>query len=297
MKKMQEYHIGNTPLVEVSSVNGNRILLKLESENFLGSAKARTGYWIIHDLPQQAENKTIIESTSGNLGLALGYFCCECGLKFLALVDDSMPEEKLNYLKQAGIDYRLVPKEEGVDLRTSRMWEAQRLMATGQYYWVNQYDNPSGVKAHEVTTGPEIWQQTSETVTHCVCAMGSCGTIAGIGRFFKKTAPQVQICGVEPLGSTIFGTEKIPYLNAGSGMTGKPGNLVHNPDVVDQHYVIRDEQAIACAQEIYQKFGIGVGITSGMAYAAALQIAQQTTGATIVVLCADGRRPYKQYLK
>ena len=295
MKEMQEYQIGNTPLVEIEPVCGNRIWVKLESRNFLGSSKARTAYGIIRDLPPEAQGKTIIESTSGNLGLALGYFCKECGLPFEALVDATIPQPKLDALQNAGINCRLVDPEPGVDLRTSRKREARRLAETGDYYWVNQYDNPSGVKAHEQTTGPEIWQQTGGMVTHCVCAMGSCGTIAGVGRFFKKNAPEVQVCGVEPLGSSIYGTEIQPYLNVGAGMTGKPGNLLRNLDVVDQSYTIPDAQAIACAQELYEKFGLAVGITSGMAYAAAMQIARTVTGANIVVLAPDGRKPYGKY--
>lgn len=297
MKDMYDYHIGNTPLVELPSVNGNRILVKLEGTNFLGSSKSRTGYWILHDLPLQAAGKTIIESTSGNLGFVLGYFCKELGLKFEALVDATMPKPKLDRLKDAGIGYRLVAQEEGIDPRSSRIREAHRLTASGKYFWVNQYDNPSGIKAHEITTGPEIWQQTQGTVTHCICAMGSGGTIAGVGRFFKKNAPHVQICGAEPVGSTIYGTQASPYINAGSGMNGKPGNIEHNQDVIDRSFSIPDEDSIACAKELYRKHGLDVGITSGLAYAAALRLAQEVSDATIVVLAPDGRETYLQYLE
>ena len=296
MKAMSEYGIGNTPMVEIPAENGNKIFIKLEGENFLGSAKARTGYQIVHDLPGEAKGKTLVESTSGNLGFALGYFCAEQKIPFLALVDETITQPKIDKRKAAGIRYKMVAPQQGVDLRTSRIEEAKRLVAGGDYYWVNQYNNPSGVKAHELSTGPEIWQQTGGKVTHCVCAMGSGGTIAGVGRFFKQNAPQVKICGAEPVGSTIYASEKTPYINAGAGMTGKPGNIAGNAGVVDEAYAIPDEEAIRCAQLLYHQYGLSVGITSGIAYGAALKIAQKSHDATIVVLSADGREPYKEYL-
>lgn len=296
MRKMEEYGIGNTPLAEIEPMRTSRILLKLESKNFLGSAKARTAYGVLRDLPDKAKGKVIVESTSGNFGLALGWLCKEQGLDFLAVVDSSMPKEKLERLQNAGIACKVVTGNPGEDLRLARIQEVQRLTQIGKYYWVNQYDNPSGVLIHEQTTGPEIWRDTGGKVTHCVCAMGSCGTIAGIGRFFQKNAPHVQICGVEPCGSTIFGTQKAPYINAGSGMKEPPGNLRRNMDVVDRFFCIPDQESIDCAKELYQKYGISAGITTGMACAAARRLAQTVQNAVIVVLSADGRENYGQYL-
>lgn len=296
MKEMAEYQIGNTSLAELPEIRGNRILLKLEAENFLGSVKARTAYGLIRDLPEAAKGKTLVESTSGNLGFALGWFCREQGLDFVALVDASTPQVKLDRMTQEGITYEIVPQEGNLDLRTSRMRQAQRMMESGEYYWLNQYDNPAGVRIHEETTGPELWTQTAGKITHCVCAMGSCGTICGIARFLKKTDPKVEIWGVEPLGSTIYGQEDLPYLNAGAGAFGMPGNLRRNAQLVDGHYTITDAEAIAAAQELHHRFGLDVGITGGMNYAAAQKLAQQVTDAVIVAIAADGRGAYPEQL-
>lgn len=292
---MIDYHIGHTPLVELPCIHGNRIFLKLEKENFLGSIKARSAYWIIRDLPDAAD-RIIIESTSGNLGFALGFFCKEAGLEFVALMDTTAPRAKLERFEKAGICYRLVEAEEGFDYRTSRIRLAQRMMDSDNYYWVNQYDNPSNIKAHELTTGPEIWEQTKGSVTHIICPMGSCGTICGLGRYFKRRAPSVQICGVEPFGSTIYGDHSGDYYNVGAGLAGKPGNLLRNPGTVDCALSVSDSDSIGYAQYLIKECGLGVGVTSGMAYCQAAALAQQLKGAVIVVIAPDGSEAYSEYL-
>lgn len=297
MLGMSDYGIGNTTLMELEPVNENRIFIKLERENFLGSIKARTGYWIIDNLPSDADNKVIIESTSGNLGLALGFFCRETNRKFLCLVDSSIAIKKLNSLEANGIEYEMVTAKAGLDLRSSRIKRAEELMATGDYYWVNQYDNPFGVMAHQCTTAPEIWEQTNHQVTHVVCSMGSCGTICGISRFLKEKSQDIKICGVEPLGSTIFGTIDAPYINIGVGLTGKPGNLISSHAIVDMSDTVDDATSIRYTQELYHKYHLAVGVTSGMAYAEALRIASATRNANIVFIAPDGRESYDEYLR
>lgn len=297
MLTMTEYGIGNTPVVELPPVcsNGSRILLKLEQENTLGSVKARTAYWMICNLPKQA-GKNIVESTSGNLGYALDFFCREAGLTFTALVDPSIMPSKLERLKAAGVHCRIVEAETGLDFRSSRIRLAQRMMESGTYYWVNQYDNDACVRAHEMTTAPEIWEQTGGSVTHIVCPMGSCGTICGLGRYFKEKAPTVRIIGVEPYGSTIFGSFDGTYMNVGAGLVGKPGNLIHNPNVIDQAFTVPDDVSISYAQELIQRHGLRTGVTTGMAYSQAVQISRRTENAVIVVIAPDGMESYGQYL-
>lgn len=297
MLAMKEYGIGNTPMVELPPAygNGNRILLKLEQKNALGSMKARTAYWMIHSLPKLL-GKHIVESTSGNLGFALDFFCREAGLTFTALVDPSITTAKLDRLKAAEVHYQIVEAETGFDYRSSRIRLAQRMMDSGVYHWVNQYDNDACVRAHEMTTAPEIWEQTGGSVTHIVCPMGSCGTICGIGRYFKKKAPTVQIIGVEPYGSTIFGSFDGPYINVGAGLVGKPGNLVHNPNTVDQAFTISDDTSIAYARQLILRYGLKTGVTTGMAYAQAVKLSQMEQNAVIVVISPDGMESYGQYL-
>lgn len=296
MKAMAEYGIGNTPLVELPKIRGNRLLIKLESQNFLGSVKARTAYGLLRELPEEARHKTLVESTSGNLGIALGWFARELGLDFLALVDETTPQVKLARMREQGIDYQLVPQEGELDLRTSRMRQAQRMMESGDYYWLNQYDNPAGVRIHEESTGPEVLAQTEGKLTHCICAMGSCGTICGLAHCFRKAAPAVRVCGVEPLGSTIFAQRPRPYLNAGAGGVEMPGNLRREPELVDRHWTVPDVEAIEAAQMLCRDFGLDVGLTGGMNYAAARHLAQEISHGVIVVIAADGRAAYPEVL-
>lgn len=297
LKELYEYGIGNTPVVELPKSNGSRILLKLEMRNFLGSIKARTAYGIVKNLPPEAKNRIIVESSSGNLGYAQGHFCKENDLSFICLIDDSIMKKKREYLENAEIEYICVEQEEGFDLRNSRIRKAERMMAGGKYYWVNQYDNPFGVMAHEMTTGPENWKQTDGSITHFVCPMGSGGTIIGTGKYLKRMSEKIKIVGVEPFGSTIYGTVEKTYINAGMGLTGNPGNILHNNNVVDDSYTITDEESISLARMLRNGLGLNVGISSGTAYASALRIADRETGATILAIAPDGGDAYEEYLK
>ncbi|GFI23655.1 cysteine synthase B [Lachnospiraceae bacterium] len=295
LKEFYKYEIGNTPIIELPKIYGNRIILKLEMKNFLKSIKARTAYWMIKNLPSDIGSKTIVESSSGNLGYALGYFCAESGHRFLCLIDNSIAEWKRNRLIEAGIEYICVEQEAGYDLRSSRIRRAKQMMESGQYYWVNQYDNLFGIMAHEQTTGPEIWEQTAGKITHCICAMGSGGTIIGTGRYLKRMSQKVKIVGVEPFGSTIYGTIDAPYINAGTGLCGKPGNILRNNEIVDESFTIQDRESIECAIKLQNKFGINVGISTGMAYAGALRIAKKENNAVILVVAPDGGEAYEEY--
>lgn len=296
MLRMEQYHIGNTSLVEIPALNGSKIYMKAEGENFLGSIKARTGYYIIDSLPGSSDNKTIIESTSGNLGFALGYFCHETNRRFIALVDPSIAPAKIKRLEQAHIEYIIVKAEAGLDYRSSRIKFAEQMMQSGSYYWVNQYHNCAGVSAHENTTAPEIWEQTNRQVTHVVCAMGSCGTICGIGNFFHKNGYKVKVIGTEPFGSTIYGMVNCDYINVGAGLVGKPGNLLDYPDAVDEAYVVHDYDSVNAAKLLWKNYGFSAGVTTGMAYTVAVKIAQEEPESCIVVISADGRGAYSEYL-
>lgn len=297
LRNFQEYGIGNTPITELPGVNGNRIILKLEMKNFLKSIKARTAYWMIKYLPGDAEGRIIVESSSGNLGYALGYFCKESGLRFVCLIDSSIAEKKRERLDAAEIEYLQVEQEESFDLRSSRIRQARRMMESEQYYWVNQYDNPFGIMAHEMTTGPEIWRQTEGKITHCICPMGSGGTIIGTGKYLKNMSEKVKMVGVEPFGSTIYGTVDAPYINAGTGLCGKPGNISRNSWIVDDSYTVTDDESIYLARKLRDSFGLDVGISSGMAYAVALRIAARERGATILAVAPDGEEAYEEYLR
>ena len=295
LKSMQEYGIGNTPVIEIESIGSNRLFLKLESHNYLGSIKARTAYGIMKgiDMPP---NVKLVESTSGNLGMALNFFCREVGREFLCLIDETVVKSKQEHLHELGIVYKVIPCIEGLDGRESRIKYAKELSSTGNYYWTNQYCNEYGVDIHRKTTGPEIWQQTSGEVTAVVCALGSCGSVTGIGEFMHEQGTGVTIIGAEPYGSTIFHTYDAPYLTVGAGLRGKPGNLLKHPDAVDIAYAISDETSIANCKKLNKQYNVDVGITTGMAYEAAKRYCEGKSNEMIVIVAPDGMEYYRELL-
>jgi len=292
---MSEYGIGHTPLCELPTINGNRLFVKMESKNFLGSVKARTGYALINGLNIPSE-RVIVESTSGNLGLALDYFCKETGRPFLCLLDGSVIPAKLHNILSRGIECEIVPTESGFDGRTSRVRRAEALTSDGTHFWVNQCDNEDGVRVHRETTAPEIYEQTSGSVTSVFCAVGSGGTICGVGEFFKGIGGGVKVFGVEPYGSTIFHTGDSPYISAGAGFRGKPGNIVRHADVIYDSYAIHDSDSISKCAQLNNNLKVDAGLTTGMLYAAAEQYCRIARDETIVLVEADGAEYYHDYL-
>lgn len=295
LKPMHAYGIGKTPLREGEMLNGNKMFFKLEQHNYLGSIKARTAYSIVDglDCPRDIP---IVESTSGNLGIALDFFCKETRRLFLCLLDDTVIASKRSFLHKNNISIKVVPAEPGYDPRCSRIRYAKQLMESGSHYWVNQYDNEHGVSVHRNTTGPEIWDQTRGEITCCVCAVGSGGTIVGIGQYLKSRRQDIYIVGVEPYGSTIFATEDRPYLTAGAGYKGKPGNILRHHGCIDITYVIDDSVSLEKCREINRKQGLSVGITTGMAYAAAELFCRDKRGQNIVVVSPDGAEYYNEFI-
>jgi cysteine synthase len=295
LKPMDIYKIGQTPICELSYINGNKMLLKLEQFNFLGSVKARTGYAIINALDVH-KSIPIIESSSGNLGLSLDFFCNEEGREFICLLDETIPLSKIKLLDRHGVNYVIVPTEKNYDERESRNRYAQKLMDAGTHFWVNQYDNENGVKIHEDTTAPEIIEQTGNEVTCVVIPVGSGGVISGVGKYLKKYNPCIKIIGVEPYGSTIFDDKSDVYLPVGAGYKGKPGNVLRNGHVIDFSYSIKDNVSIEKCKMLKKQYGLDVGITTGMAYAAAEIFCATNRRHIIVILSPDGAESYQEII-
>lgn len=295
LKQMYDYHIGQTPLIELPKIGSNRIFLKQESKNYLGSIKARSAYGIVNRL-DVSKDCVIVESTSGNLGVALDFFCREDGRAFLCLIDETVIEAKRKHLEECGVKYIVVPTGDGLDGRTSRIKYAEELMQSGKYYWVNQYDNDAGVNIHTQTTGKEIYDQTKGQVTRIICALGSGGTAVGVGEYFKANKPSVKVIGVEPYGSTIFHTHDAPYITAGAGMRGKPGNIKRHIDAISDSIVICDMLSVQKCRELNKIYNVDAGITTGMVYAAAEQYCETAENEVIVIVSADGMDMYNEYL-
>lgn len=295
------YRVGNTPMMCASSFcpRGN-LLVKLERDNKHGSIKERAAYFIIRDLIQSgilSDNNKLVESSSGNLGLSLGLFAKEIGVEFLCLMDPTIPPEKFQMLTSHHINVKSVSLGTHKTYRDARIQLAKELDAQPGWIWTNQYDNPSNVRAHFETTGPEIWAQTNGNVDFVVCSVGSGGTVCGTGLFLKQVCPQTSIIAVEPLGSTIFGGKPRPFLTVGAGMSYKPGLIREYGHVIDFYSKIDDTESLRACHEFFRTQGIWVGITTGSLLTVASRLAEKFPDKTVVVVSADGGEQYQNVLK
>jgi len=292
---MYNYGIGRTPLIQLPSINGNKLFIKMESRNFLGSIKARTGYSLVNGL-KVSNDCTIIETSSGNLALALDFFCKEAGRPFFCLLDETIVPIKLDCIRRRGINCEIVPTEPGLDARMSRMKRADALVSAGTHFWVNQCDNENGVRIHQQTTAHEIYEQTSGAVTSVFCALGSGGTISGVGEYFKSKGNTVKVIGVEPYGSTIFDENEGTYISSGAGLRGKPRNIENHIDVVHSSYTIHDNDSINKFKMLNNDLKVDSGLSTGMAYAAAELFCETAINESIVIIAADGAEYYQEHL-
>ena len=275
--------------------------IKMESYNQNKSIKDRAAYFMLKSLEEQNilnDEVEIVESTSGNLGLSLSFFANILEIKFSCLVDPTIMQEKRLRLMSMGsnlVDVECDAMDK--DYRCARIRIAKEMVQRKNVIWTNQYANPGNTEAHYQTTGPEIWNQMKEKVDYVICAMGSGGTISGISRYMKELHPTVQIIGVEPYGSTIFGEVECPYLSVGAGLVGKSEILQRSCSLIDYSYVVHDEDAIYECKQLMDKQYISVGITTGMSVHIARQILKQNPGKNVVVVSADSADNYMNLLK
>jgi len=301
LSNFEDYLLGSTPLFCADSycITKN-LFVKLEQHNPLGSIKDRTAYYILRDLINAGRLQPgvkLVESSSGNLGLALSYFAHEVGVEFLCLVDPTIPSEKLRQLESKHVKLHTVSLGNHKTYRDARIQMASELDLKPDWIWTRQYDNISNVMSHYETTGPEIWRQTTQKVDFIVCSTGTGGTICGIGLYFKETNPAVQIVAVEPLGSTIFGGTPGCYLSVGSGMSCASSIVRRYGHVIDYWAHVADEDALeACVR--FMKFeNINLGVTAGAALVVALEIAMNNPQKTIVAVAPDGGENYANLLE
>ncbi len=301
LKSLYDYNIGNTPIIVLDdSEFEGCISLKMECCNQNKSIKDRPAYYMMKSLEDEGKLNSdlhIVESTSGNLGLSLAFFANELGIHFTCLVDPTIVMEKRRRLLNAGIDVVDVEKQEtDTDYRCARIRVAKEMNKLENYIWTNQYGNPANTEAHYKTTGPEIWSQTKGEVDFVICAMGSGGTISGIAKYMKEKHPDVRIIGVEPYGSTIFGTVSQTYLSVGAGLKGKSLILETYGSLIDQTYVVRDEDAIRECNYLMKKMGVSVGITTGMGVHVARKLKKRNKGKKYIVVSSDNADNYVDLL-
>jgi len=295
--------IGNTPMVELTRFDTGpcHLFVKLENQNPGGSIKDRIGVSMIEAAERDGRIKpgdTIVEATAGNTGLGLAQAGALKGYHVLLIVPDKMAREKIQHLRALGAEVRITRSDVGKGHSEYYQDKAERLAREMGAFYVNQFANPANPKAHEETTGPEIWEQMEHDLDAVVLGIGSGGTLTGIGRFLRRVAPDVQIVLADPLGSILA-----PYVRtgelvqAGSWTIEGIGEdfIPPNADLslVDRAYSIPDKEAVETARALLAKEGILGGSSSGTLLAAALRYCrEQTEPKRVVTLVPDSGNKY-----
>ena len=280
--------IGHTPLLEISRLAGrDGVYAKCEFMNPI-AVKDRIALQIILDAEADGRlerGATLIEATSGNTGMAVAYIAAVRGYRAFLVMSEIQSVERRQVLAALGAEIVLTPAAEGT------AGAKKRLMAIcaehPEYVYVGQHVNPSNPRAHELTTGPEIWEDTAGRIDTLVCALGTGGTICGAGRFLKSKNPDVRLVAVEP--------ENSPYISQGIFrphriMGTAPGFVPEtlDRDVIDEIVLVSEEDAFAMCRRIAREEGVLVGISSGAAACAALR----EEGEVVVTVFADSGERY-----
>ena len=282
--------IGNTPLVRLNRLNEGstaQVALKLEFFNPAKSVKDRIGFAMI-DAAEKAglltKDKTIVEPTSGNTGIALAMVAAAKGYKCILTMPETMSRERRMLLRAYGAELVLTPGPEGMG---GAIRKAEEIQASDphKYFIPQQFENPANPEIHRKTTAEEIWRDTDGQVDILVSGIGTGGTITGTGEVLKARKPSLQVVAVEPDASPILsGGAKGPHKIQGIGAGFVPEVL--NTKIYDEVVRVTDDNAMDVARRLAREEGILVGISSGAATWAALQVAQrpENAGKLIVVI-------------
>jgi cysteine synthase B len=276
--------IGSTPLVELRKLNPNpavRLLVKLEGNNPGGSVKDRPAKFMIEGAEKRGDltpDKTLLEPTSGNTGIAFAMLGVASGYRVKLVMPACVSTERRAVLSAFGAELVLSPFDEATD-GAIRM--AHRILeeSPDEYYMPNQYSNPDNVRAHYETTGPEIYEQTDGEIDYFVAGMGTGGTLMGTGAFLRSRKKGIRIVGVEPKPG-----HKIQGLKSMKEAIVPP---IYREESLDERFIVDDEPAFQATRRLAVEEGIFVGMSSGAAVEAAIQLSRRISSGTIVALLPD----------
>ena len=294
--------IGNTPLVRLGSFDTGpcELFVKLENQNPGGSIKDRIGLAMIEAAEQSGalrRGSTLVEATAGNTGLGLALVAARKGYPLILVIPDKMSQEKVFHLRGMGAEVRMTRSDVAKGHPAYYQDMAERIAAETGAYYVNQFGNPANPRAHETTTGPEIWQQTGGRLDAVVCGVGSGGTITGLGRYFARVAPNVEMVLADPAGSVLAGYVRTGQVGAAGAWVVEGIGEDFIPPIADlsrvRHaYTISDEESLLTARALLHDEGILAGSSSGTLVAAALRYCreQRTPKRVVTFICDSGNK-------
>jgi len=292
-KKLTEL-IGNTPLLKLSKIEKNNrlkasVIAKLEYFNPGRSVKDRIGFSLIEDAEEQgllSPQTIIIEPTSGNTGIALAFIAAAKRYRLILVMPDTMSVERRSLLRALGAEVVLTQGIEGMSGAIRKAEELQKEYLNS--FIPQQFQNPSNPKIHRITTAEEIWRDTEGKVDIFISAVGTGGTITGAGEELKRRNPQIKVVAVEPFDSPVLsGGKPGPHKIQGIGAGFVP--KVYNPKIVDEIFKVKNEEAYETSRVLARTEGLLVGVSSGAAVYAAIEIAKriENKGKTIVAILPD----------